>query len=365
MRTASVLAAVVLVGAAALVATPASAAPPLTCGETVTVSRALTTDLACPGPEPALTLAAGVTLNLKGHRVTGPGTGVGILLPQDGDVVIRNGTLAGWGRGIATGGPGEEPRSGTVTVERLRFTASTVGIDASGVLPFSGGKFTIVNRSRFEHVSTGIDAGWFADVEVTDSTFVDSGTGIEVDTSVAEVWGSRFTRTSTAIDVVEGEARVHDSTFTDNEAGVRVYFMGGATIDGSTLRGNGVAVSVYGYVHVDLTGNTFSMNTAALDFGTVNGTITGNTFRRNGSGLHGTDFSPDGLVVQDNVLTRNGDAIVFDAADANTSLGGNTATRNSGWGINAPGVTDLGGYTASRNGTSPQCVGVNCGSPHS
>ena len=45
---------------------------------------------------------------------------------------------------------------------------------------------------------------------------------------------------------------------------------------------------------------------------------------------------------------------------AGVSLGGNHADRNSRWGINAPGATDLGGNTATGNGNEPQCVGVTC-----
>jgi hypothetical protein len=92
----------------------------------------------------------------------------------------------------------------------------------------------------------------------------------------------------------------------------------------------------------------------------VNGTISGNVFRKNGSAVHG-DWANDGLVVQDNVLRGNGDAIVIDEAEPDISLGGNTAIRNTGWGIYAPGVTDLGGNSARGNGNSPQCVGVVCG----
>ena len=42
------------------------------------------------------------------------------------------------------------------------------------------------------------------------------------------------------------------------------------------------------------------------------------------------------------------------------SIGGNSARNNTGWGINAPGATDLGGNTARHNGNEPQCVGVVC-----
>jgi parallel beta-helix repeat protein len=45
---------------------------------------------------------------------------------------------------------------------------------------------------------------------------------------------------------------------------------------------------------------------------------------------------------------------------AGTSLSGNSARKNTRWGIHAPGAVDLGGNTASGNGNQPQCVGVAC-----
>jgi hypothetical protein len=224
----------------------------------------------------------------------------------------------------------------------------------------SGGKGTTVTRSRFLRVGTGIDATWQARVRVSGSTFADVTTGLHADSSDADVSGSTFVRTVRAISAVESAVDVHGSSFADGDVAISYSFMGGGTVDASTFRRNGVAVTANAITSLDLTGNTFTANTEAVTLGVLDGTISGNVFRRNGSALHGSSFAPESLVVQGNLFHRNGDAIVFDEADAATSLGGNTATRNSGWGINAPGVTDLGGNSASGNGNSPQCVGVSC-----
>jgi hypothetical protein len=356
MRTAPALVTTALVAASLLVATPASAAP-LTCGSTVTASASLTTDLTCSGDGTALTLGAGVTLDLRGHTVSGSGAGVGIMVPHDGDVVIRNGTLTRFAWGVDTVEAGEESYSGTVSVDRVRFTDSGVGLDASGTNPVSTGKPTTVTRCRFQNLHIGIEATWFARVQVSASKFSDLTYGLHMDSSDADVSDSLFVRVAHAIDGVESAADVHRSSFVDGDVAISYGFVGGGTIERSTFRRNGVAVTSSAS-YLALTGNTFTANTGAVNVAYLGGTISGNTFRRNGSALHAD--APHELVVRDNVLQHNGDAIVVDEASANSSLGGNTATHNSGWGINAPGVTDAGGNSASGNGNEPQCVGVTC-----
>ena len=372
MRTTSILATAALVGTLALVATPASAAP-LTCGSTVTVSRSLTTDLTCPGDVPALTLGPGVTLNLKRHRITGPGTGegIGILVPPHGDVVIRNGTLAGWGTGIATGGVGDEPRSGTMGVDRVTVTGSTVGIAVIGKAATV--TRSNVTQSRVGYGRTGITATGSPGVRVSASSFIDSGTGLKLMSSDAEVSGARFVR-AVGIDVTDGEVRITGSTFLDGVLGVTTGKYSTVILESSVLRGNVVGVDAQGSIlprdpttvtELSLTGNTFTSNFRAVELTRVNGVISGNVFRKNESSLFGFAESLTGLLVADNVLDRNGDGINLFGVNPKTALRGNISTRNSGWGIYAPGVTDLGGNRASGNGYEPQCDGVLCERPRS
>lgn len=364
MRIPSVLACLALVGATTVIASPAHAAP-LTCGATVTVSTNLTTDLTCPASSaPALTLGAGVTLDLRGHTIAGPGTGRGIALPPYGDAAVRNGTLTGWGAGIYFLLPLEEPRSGTRTIDRVSFSDSDIGADISGDGPYRSGEHTIVTRSRFDRLRVGLETLWAGDTSVMDSTFTDTRVAVAVDTSTVAVATSRFTRGTWAIYATEGVVTVTDSTFVDNEVGVGGQLsISSVTVDSSTFRDNDVGVD--GAWRQSLTNSLFVGNTTAIELRSDTfGDVTGNAFRRNGTAVQGSPPSPDNfgipLVVTDNVLRHNGDALVFEGADENTQLGDNTAVRNTGWGIYAPGATDLGGNTAHHNGNEPQCVGVVC-----
>ena len=72
-KPARVLGALALgLSAAAAYGAPASAAP-VSCGDVITVDTVLTQDLTC-GPGDALVIGAnGITLDLGGHTITGPG----------------------------------------------------------------------------------------------------------------------------------------------------------------------------------------------------------------------------------------------------------------------------------------------------
>ena len=87
--------------AALLVPTAAVGRPvAVTCDSTLMVNTVLAADLTCPGP--GLRLAPGVTLNLKGHTLTGTPGNVGIQVDAAGANMIINGTLTGWGLGVDT-----------------------------------------------------------------------------------------------------------------------------------------------------------------------------------------------------------------------------------------------------------------------
>src|SRR5215207_1793764 len=81
---ATLLVALTLIGAA-----PASAQP--ACGEVITQDTTLTADLDCGFADGLVIGAAGVTLDLGGHRISTSGTGVSN--PGFADVTIRNGSI--------------------------------------------------------------------------------------------------------------------------------------------------------------------------------------------------------------------------------------------------------------------------------
>ncbi|MGY4643265.1 right-handed parallel beta-helix repeat-containing protein [Cellulomonas sp. URHB0016] len=363
MRVPAVLSCFAVVTVAVLVASPAEARSPLTCGSTLTVSTSLREDLTCPAPGPALVLTAGVDLNLAGHTVRGPGSGVGIGVPVFGTVTIRNGTLAGWGAGVQTVGSDDRGSEGDVSVDNVTFDGNGTGLDASGDIGQGHyGKHHVVTRSRFTHNGYGMAAQWFTNVDVSRTRLSDNDVAVVVDSSGLTLADSVVERSGDGIKVVEGNADVQRTKFYDNDRALSLRFMSSATVADSVFKGSDVAVQGAGYVNTfTLTGNTFADNTTAVSFDESSGTLTGNTFRTNGVGfLSVAPPSDQTAVLQDNVFRLNGDGIRIETGDGQTSLGGNTAISNTGWGIYAPGVVDLGGNTARANGSSPQCVGVVC-----
>lgn len=105
---------------------PASA-DHVACGDTITQDTTLDRDLICAG-DGLLIGADGVTLDLGGHTISGPGapsTGVvfdagdGIL--HDDDITIRRGTIRGFGTGIVAAADG-------LAVRHLAITNNVRGI---------------------------------------------------------------------------------------------------------------------------------------------------------------------------------------------------------------------------------------------
>ena len=106
--------------------------------------------------------------------------------------------------------------------------------------------------------------------------------------------------------------------------------------------------------------NPFNHNKTGVSFLSSGGTLSRNSFTGNDVGFTSSgDQQPDfGAALDHNLFVRNGDGIHVE--DGGNGLQANIAVRNTGWGIYAPGSTDLGGNHAFRNGNSPQCVGVAC-----
>ena len=98
-----------MVAVTSLVAVPGASADDLGCGQTITRSTALHSDIG-PCPDNGIIIGAdGITLNLNGHRVFGtpePGDGAGIFLSERRNVRVLNGTVSDFDGGVVIRGGG-------------------------------------------------------------------------------------------------------------------------------------------------------------------------------------------------------------------------------------------------------------------
>ena len=72
-----------------------------TCGQTVTTNAVLTQDLSCPSSDGIEVGASGITIDLKGHVLTGGGGNMGVYDSAGYDgVKVQNGVLRGFENGL-------------------------------------------------------------------------------------------------------------------------------------------------------------------------------------------------------------------------------------------------------------------------
>lgn len=347
--------------AAVLAAPSVAAAAPrtVTCGSTVTVDTVLRHDLTCAGE--GLVLEPGVTLDLRGHTLRGPGSGVGVLVSSVGEIEVRNGTLVGWEVGVDILGVDDESLdTGPLSVERVRFRDNAIGVDASG--EDGSGRYrkpTTITRSTFVgHTAAAVEGQWFGTVTVDRSTFTDNATAVSNNGDI-RIRDSRFVRNDLALAAFESVMDVERSVFEDNTRGAASFGTSSVSVVGSRFVGSDVALDA-DRMYLDLRTTTFTGNDVALVLGWMGGTVTENVMRSNGKAITNVDDINGGTDIQNNTLRHNGEGIVLDAAGVNVGVGGNDVRGSAGWGIHVPGVTDLGGNTARGNGSTPQCVGVVC-----
>jgi large repetitive protein len=351
------------------------------CGDTITQSTALDSDLTgCTG-DGIVIGAPNVTLDLADHTISGDGgsSQAGIRDSGWSRAVVRNGTIRNFGYGIyfyqANGGH----------IEHLDITALQ-GISLLGQ--------PTENVVAANSVTGGIAVGesyWFANQSyrqadnrieqniVTSSPSAGGGSGINlnlVDRNVVSqnlvtggpivVVGDSYSHNGSDENKITGNTVVSSRTEYDillaqdctrNDVAGNQVFGGSIGVEvtvscnGNFVRENqirntgryGIAVSHNGY---STSGNLLDSNDIA------NSAV---------DGIFVSNLATDTIVTQ-NVAHENGDdGIQIDAAG--TGLAQNTANRNGDLGIEAvPGVLDRGGNRAKQNGNPAQCLNVSCSS---
>lgn len=276
VRLRNILLVVVAAGLALAGTGPASAASPqVTCGAYLEEDAHLTRDLRCPDGN-GISLALDVTLDLRGHRLIGPGagsdagSGIGVRLSPAWPSQVVNGTIRDWPVGI--GGNEDFETVEYATLRDLKLLGNGTAVLANQAV-LTAERVTVRRNALGIHARSWGERG--TDLSVTDSSFRDNTVAVEVD--------------------ARSRVELRDSVFRQNDVGYTV-----------------------------------------------------------------TPGEPDGYeaLLEGNTFLRNRDAIHVTVPG--TGLRENSARRNSGWGIYAPGAIDLGGNISRRNGNQPQCVGVAC-----
>lgn len=327
-RLAPVVALVPLVLGTLLVGTAEAAH--VSCGQTITQSTTLDSDVGpCTGTGIRIG-ANNITLDLGGRTVFGrntPGEGPGILVLNRTGVTIRNGRVIMFDAGVVLQGGSGHTVSNVVAQDNIGTRASDFG---DGIAVFDSSN-NLIRRNRAQHngVFSGISLVGNSDNNVVDSNTV-QGNDIESSPTLMDDIGIR----------VEGPG-VNNNVISNNKVegngldGIQVFFFApnsGNIVRGNILRGNGFHNKAHrtgnGFVS-GATSNTVERNLAernaasGIRINGTNNTIRNNTARNNAQlvnagttaaggafDLHDTTFNCDNNAWTANTfITRNQNCI--------------------------------------------------------
>ena len=285
------------------------------CGDTITQSTTLDSDLIdCPAHGIAVD-GSRITLDLGGHVVDGTGGGDGVVTVGDSvssNVTIRNGTVRQFVFGV-----------------RLTYGAGHLVED-----------LTVANNR-----AAGVVIGLVSAPTVRRVRAVGNTTGISVN--------------------VVTEARIEDNRTYANGAG-----MGGGYMDDSVIEGNNSHDNAFVGIGFSFSERNRFIGNRVADNGSEGmvllDTVEASLFVNNrvtGSGADGILLSGESVgphLLEQNRTDRNGDDGI-DVDGPGSTLSRNRADRNGDLGIEAaPGTIDGGKNKAHRNGNPAQCTGVAC-----
>jgi parallel beta-helix repeat protein len=391
MRRVGLVVAVSILAMAVLPA--ASGANHLDCGDVVTQSVTLDSDIGpCPGD--ALVVGAdGVQIDLAGHSIRGSGGGSGPVLyaetadgveiDEHNDVTVANGAITNFDVGVnvyeATGTridrvESHHNRVGALLVEASAgsITRSDMHDDGYGVYLYEDSDSNLIANNSMAYSAFGLYLDKASENTIWHNALPGNLIyGIEV--AIASNHNSiRFnTISNTVSEGVLISASVGNK-FTDNV--VRdTAFAGPVTIGASpqtvvarnfvvnTRVGERTAPGVWvnnGSNGVILSRNVIRNQPTGVEVHASRVLISRNDI--SGSGGDGIGLrSGTGTMVDRNTSSANGDdGIDFDAGTA--TLSQNTANSNRDLGIESLPGTDGGGNRASGNGNPAQCTGVVC-----
>jgi parallel beta-helix repeat protein len=388
-----------LVVAAVVPAAQPAAAPTSTavsCGQTLTASTTLTSDLVdCQGS--GLVIGAdNITIDLNGHTIDGtnarkPGTGAIVTKGRHANVTISNGTVADfYFSGVGLSGRADAVRKVTVrnigsgcrqgdicaginltncrgcTIADSVVSTAVRAFRANGINVF-GSPGTRVQRNRVRGTAgEGISMYQSPGSRIVGNEFENNrGNGIQVNNSSDSTWvtdnDARGNRSAGIAVGASREARVLGNEVSGNgEVGLLLFDLRASVARGNRARGNGTGIVLYaGQAGIAQFGGRHgaSHNRLVANVATKNDRA---GIRVRGDG--GKDRADNNLLSR-NVANANGrvGGIAVEGSATGNRLRRNTANANAGHGITAVrGTIDAGGNRARRNRRPPQCVGVRC-----
>jgi parallel beta-helix repeat protein len=369
----------------------------VSCGQTITKSVKLTSDLLNCSGTGLIVGADNVTLDLNGHTIGGtnkrtPGT-AGVQIDKHANVKVVNGTITGFyfsgvgvtnargavlskltvrniGSGCKQGdvcagiflfqATGTKILDGTVS-NRVQAFAQVNGIDVES------SPDTLVQGSRIDrNPGEGISVFQSPRSRFVGNEFGNNGKeGLHVNSSSDStlVSGNRAHGNQTAGIAVGASSKLRvlgNSVSGNGEVGLLLFDLAGGLVRGNRASGNPDGIVLYaGQAGVAQYGGKH---------GAMNNQLIGNSATKNaGAGIlvrgdGGKDVASANLL-SGNIANSNGrdGGIVFEGSATGNKLRGNTANANKGHGIVAlRGTIDAGGNRARGNKRTPQCVGVRC-----
>jgi parallel beta-helix repeat protein len=355
------------------------------CGDRVTKSVRLDSDLRnCPGA--GLVIAAdGVTVDLGGHTIDGTGRGTGIVngYAADGrrDLIVKNGAVRGFKVGVRSGGRGTQLRrltiaknatggvilrGSTCVVERNTIVDNGYG---HGIYLLAAGNCLIDANRVSRHLGAGIETSRSSGNTIEDNrVYSNRREGIMlVGTNSSTVERNSASDNQVGISLFDQSSGnvVRRNSASANGTGIALAFGG----TGNSIEANSVSASATAGLRLAQTGaaNQVLRNLVALSAQEGIRLIDSPAARVEGNSAY--DNAGDGIFIDEdrqvaairrNTTNHNGD----DGIDADSGLvllEQNTAERNADLGIETvPGVTDAGGNAARMNGNAAQCTGIAC-----
>jgi hypothetical protein len=260
-------------GTVVLAAGPASAAP-LTCGSTITSSVKLTQDVDCTNQPTvnALTIAApGVTVNLNGYQILGPGTGGNSsgIISSYSDLTVENGMISNFIQDVQVSGP-----SGLV-LQNLAITNTANGIVGVHAINVSNAR---IQNLFVDNIRRGIWLDHCRDSSVSRSDLVNPG--------LIGLWDQGGSHNAWSSNTVQGAGA--------DASGILAQGTTDAVIEFNAVNGGPGA---YGVQNVEATGSMITSNRlnglkiAVVDQSSSDSTVFFNFGFRDTVGIQTTDSS--------------------------------------------------------------------------